>query len=350
MCYKECEPKVALDSNWRDVTAILRELFANNFRLLFKFIRDLLALTYQICKEESVYLLKSNPEYLLYLTRFRGSEWLVFKLFIYGTANNQLFLNRTRYDEDGQPIFNYVTPTIPNIFNFNEYAYNNHELVNNIEALDIDNKVFVKLRMIQYVNVCGGKTGVSNIIKWLPETFNTKWANDLRYEIKELLFDNILGCEVSQIDIDTHAMFKRNHEVISTLKSIVVNKMLDTSIYYETVMDNTPIETRYSKYIKPLHRLDKPNVFTYLKLKSYYILFFIAYLVHCENIEKKRCNLSDKDYLFNYSVITPSRIKKIKESIVRYLVRHLAPKSSEYVSLKLTEIEDEIAKLYKYSI
>jgi hypothetical protein len=322
MCFKQIDPYTAVNTEWDNIIQDISHVISNNYRLFFRFLRDLLSLTYSLFEDKASQLLASVPETFDYLKQFRGLEWQVIRLLIYGTTNLQPFVNRTKYEMNGQPVFMRVNPVIPNIFNFNEYSYFTPEAEEGKTALDFGNKVLVKYRMVQNIRDHGGTNGILNVFNWIKNNFHDQWGEELRYESRELIFSNILKCDIEEIDIDKQEYIRTNYLLHTTPKSNVIDYMLDSSIYYETIMDNTPIERRFSKYLNPLHRIERLDTWDYLKEKTLNIAIFISYLMYVENSEIQRF-LNKESYRTKFHIFDRKRIYKIKQDIIRYLNGYL---------------------------
>jgi len=328
MCYMRTSPQAALKSTWDNITNLIQDIFASNYRLFFRFLRELLLLTYATFGPESNDLLASEPEAMEYLKRFRGIEWRVIRLFITGTTNIQPFRNRTKYDIHGQPKFDNVTPIIPNVFNFNEYSCYTPEAGENCNATEFENKTLVKCRILQQLLAKDGQDGILDIFEWIRRTFRTRWGNELRFETRELIFSNLISCELDEAEIDDTDYLRTNYVLTTTRKTNVIDRMLDLSIYYELLMDNTPIESRYARLFSPLHRVDRNDIWSYLKDKTDYIALFLCYLIKIESEEFARTQTDPKTigamgYRETYQIFTKRRLAKIKEDIVRYLNGYL---------------------------
>ncbi|WP_289022710.1 hypothetical protein [uncultured Desulfobacter sp.] len=291
------------------------------------------------------YLLSSPDSHLL-LKAFRGSEWQVLRLLIFGTNKTQPFVNRTKYDKSGQPRFQGVVPVIPNIFNFNEYGFLTPEAGKDKTALGFKNKILVKVRILQYLSNNGTNVGIINLFQWLTSTFDQEWGNELRYETRELIFSNLLKCHderIDQVDIDDPNAIKRNYGLSTTTKTDVIEKLLDSSIYYEIVVDNTPIDSRYIHLFNPLHRIECESTWDYLKIKIKYIIYFLLYLEQVEEEEKKRSQLESNVYS-PYVIFSNDRESKIKDDIYRFLNGYLERKNENYATLQLSSWRSEIVR------
>lgn len=344
MCYGELTPKQALDSKWSDVSKSFENIFSFNYRLLFKFIRDLILLVYQtLDKDFDVSnLIQSDPDEMQLLEAFQGNEWRVLKLFITGTFQNIPFSNRTTYTQEGQPSFQGVVPIIPNIFNFNEYAYRTDEakqLLNtegvkpyqgSMSPIDQRNKLLVKYFIIKTIEDSGNTIGIETLVETLRRNFCDKWHFDLIYEIRELIFSNIIGCDLTDVEMHNFENIKNNYPISLTLKSKIFDHILGESVYYENIIDDTPIDNRFSKYMSPLS-FGERDTWDYLKLKTKYIIFFITYVEYVQNYFKDTRPendptlfdnfkyISKEKYAEKFLIFTKERKKSIFDSIVAYL-------------------------------
>ena len=342
MCYMGSSPQSALKSTWENVTDLIQDIFANNYRLFFRFLRELLLLTYATVGQESMDLLASEPEALEYLKRFRGIEWRVIQLFITGTTNIKPFRNRTKYDVYGQPKFDNATPIIPNIFNFNEYSCYTLEAGENCNATKFENKILVKCRILQHLLAQNGQDGIIDVFGWIRRTFRTHWLDELRFETRELIFSNLLRCNLDEADMENTDYLRTNYVLTTTRKTNVIDRMLDLSIYYELVMDNTPIESRYARLFSPLHQVDRNDIWSYLKEKTHYIALFLCYLMRVESEEFTRTQTDPETieamrYRETYLIFSDKRLAKIKEDIVRYLNGYLEERQ-ENVAMNMIAI------------
>jgi len=105
--------------------------------------------------------------------------------------------------------------------------------------------------------------------------------------------------------------------------------MIAASIYYETIVDDTPIQADYISKMEPLCRYDSQvSLKTYLLSKSKTVVFFVLYLMHLEKRDIKAftdtTDQTEVDYYSNgYGIITETIIEEIKRGMNKYLFGYL---------------------------
>jgi hypothetical protein len=370
MCYTKKSPEESLSSSWKDVSKELADLFAYNYRICFKFLRDLLETIYRIlCEKENVVdLLQSPPENMELMKAFQGQEWQIMNLLVAGTSKIQPFKNRNTYGENGQPEYQHVVPIIPNIFNFNEYAYNTIEsrclsaleLAKNefslgISANEQENKLIVKYLLLKIIEKTEGAIGVETLIKSMNVNFCKNWKYDLIYEIRELIFSNILSCKKDEAVIQDSLSIMQNYEIKLTRKYAIIDKILNQSIYYENVLLDTPIERRFKGSLRPLSKYDRSTTWDYLKEKTTHIIYFINYIKIIQDrmlkiIPSNRDHnerlyiISKTEFQEDFMLMNTDRENEIRKSILSYLSGYLKNHSEDKVRNLIYRWQEEIEK------
>ncbi|MDD2463143.1 MAG: hypothetical protein PHI97_04040 [Desulfobulbus sp.] len=359
MSYNKCGPQKALDSDWKEVSKTFENIFVHNYRLLFKYLRDLVYLIYRTLsgKYNISELIQSNPENKELLHAFMGQEWRILKLFITGTSKVVPFSNRISYGENGQPIFQGVVPVIPNIFNFNEFSNRTEEASyyidqdgrkhkdEHISSIDQANKLLLKYHALKILELNGGTLGVETLIRSLNANFCKKWFFDIIFEIRELIFSNVISCDLTEAEYNDMNKISTNFPVTITPKFDIIKFIIEQSVYYENIIDDTPIEERFAKdTLRPLNPVDCSDIWEYLKEKSFFIIYFLHYINYVENQFFENLCESKSDHIYDYYQISKNDFNKNFRFFKNINVDNIKSTINAFLNTYLKNINNDLAE------
>jgi hypothetical protein len=100
--------------------------------------------------------------------------------------------------------------------------------------------------------------------------------------------------------------------------------MLDKTIYYETVMDDTPILSKYADSMKPLNIYESGTTYEeYIINKTKSIIYFLLYLKEIELHEKRviieKGKISENNYNTYFKLFDDQKLSIIKDNMKAYL-------------------------------
>lgn len=276
MCLNKLNPKDVLKYESKDIFNSIDGLFEYNYRSLMRFFRELVPVVCDAFQKDAVYKIMQNSKATSFLDSLVGREWTIFRLLLYGDIGYGVYANRIQY-QDGEPqIENYNRAVVPNIFNYNEQK----------DSPSFP-KTLVKIRILQYL-LKNNDSDINDILNWLSNSIDNRWdIISLRYETREMIYSGLISPKVDLIRI-TKGGDALSYDVRLNGFSEIVLKMLNESIYYETVIDDTPIDKRFSYKMEPRNVFD--NSITrkdYIFRKTRSVIFFLLYLQKIEANEKK---------------------------------------------------------------
>ncbi|EKE06191.1 MAG: hypothetical protein ACD_19C00056G0001 [uncultured bacterium] len=325
------------------------ELNNDNLRAAFRFIREFICLLYNIA-DNNIYeklTRKIIPDELL--DKVKVKEWEIVRLLLFGDANVRLYSNRiqfkdikTEFDIDlSKPglieIDNNNRAVIPNIFNYREFAYDEGQLFL---------KNLFKLRVIQFLmQQSGCRAGVMEIILWYKKVFCYE-GNDLRFEIREMIYNGILAPECDDLSVANNEIREGNYIVnLSGLGKSILSSIIYKSIYYEIICDDTPIQRDFSYHMTPISKWDK-NVSSskYIISKTKMVLFFLIYLQRVEDAEIAKFISVDNqtlgDYEKKYRIFSKNVLDAIESDIISSIAGYLKARKDRGLSWRKQFLAD----------
>ncbi len=303
----------------------------DNFRATMRIIRVLVTNSTLILEENAFSQLSHDRLSSETIKMIIRRDWLIYRMLLIGGFQTKLFKNKVKYkeitrfetDATKSPIFmsinNNTRAIIPNIFNFCEVNINNENV--------IYPKNLFKLRIIQFLMSNEGRAHIKDAIGWYKDQF-TYAIEELRHEIREMVFTGLINPDIREDDVLEAAIGERNYPIsMSPLAQIIFNKLLDKSVYYETVCNDTPIQNQIASRITPLSRTEvhckSIELADYLKIKTKSVILFILYLMLVEKEEAKYFKGDKQLFIDRYLIFNNERLSKIKEHMARYVSGYL---------------------------
>jgi len=339
MCLNDINLKKVIKTNLHEKLSFIDKIFDNNYRQLMRFLRELFLTIFMIVPNNTFSLLLSDYNREDFCKLFEGQEWRINRLLIFGDQGYSAYKNRIQYFGE-KAEFLEKNEFLPNVFNYFDNTPNHFP------------KVLIKLRIIKFLN---NKilTKISNVILFLMKIYDDIDDAKCRKETREMIFSGVISPLVKyDYDLIESGQTKRDYPIkLMPLANFIINNMLIKSIYYEIIIDDTPIDIElinllYPK-IQPLNRFDIRFAYLedYLMQKTMSIFNFILYLVKVESEEKSRI----KDYLIsegfkeeeieseyknNYEIISEHIINAVFENIAKFFYG--------YISTYSDDIQDKI--------
>lgn len=318
-----------------------RILNADNFRKAMRFFRVLLPGASYILGKKSlnelfVPNLAKNTKNLI-----KRKEWMIQGLLLFGDWKPKVYRNRIQFENPAPSINDEYKDSslisiddaskavIPNVFNFREF-------ITDATSSKMPKNLF-KLRVIQGLKERGSRWGITDIIDWCCRNFGYD-KEGLRFETREMIYNGLLEVEAprlgSEVQLGCIEEKRLNYTIILTeLGYTILQNLIQRSIYYEIVCDDTPIQMDFVDLIKPLSRFQSNlSLGEYLVDKTKAIINFYLYLRMVEDKEREHFEKGkDKNNIFNkkWRIFTPKLEKSLKESMVKYLSSYLTKKPSQ---------------------
>ncbi len=296
------------------------------YRALIIVVADILGLDMynELCKDE----LEKDT-----VLRIERAKWKIIKLMLYGTTGYRTYRNCIQFKPSGETPKNDLIvkkdmitidhnrkSVIPNIFNCREHIYS--------ESNRWPKNLF-KIRIIQILRINNGVGNVLSVERWFRDILDYQ-TKDIRFEIREMIYTGLLLPSYLEIDVDEQENELGDYTVrLSETANLIMETMLNKYVYYETVVDDTPLPYQYSNYIIPINA-DEPGIGIddYLCDKTKAVLIFLKYLMDIEKIEKPliidmMCNNEEDIFKANWEIFTDKRVdlilKQMDNSIFKYM-------------------------------
>jgi hypothetical protein len=299
---------------------VFMKLNNDNLRSVMRFFRELLIMTYTVFKDSAFSNLISDPEKNTFITNFEGKEWILYRVLLFGGCTHSVYRNRVRYNCQGcAEISSNNKAILPNVFNYRDFIQENKPKLP---------KNLVKIRIIQYL-LSVDRATIVDAIDWVKNNF-AYLHDDLRHETREMIYNGLIIPCSKETELIIAELANTNYMIkLSELSSIILKKIIRKAIYYEIVVDDTPIQIEFAHGMKPLSRYDSEvNLSEYLIKKSKYIILFVLYLNNLEKNDLKnylRINeTNEEDYINkNLSIFTEDVILSIKKDMIKYIAGYL---------------------------
>lgn len=313
-----------------------------NLRATMRFFRELIIMTFAVWKGSAFDKLITNPDIVKITDEFKGKEWVLFRVLLHGRCRHGAFQNKVRYNSAGCAEISVNNRSlIPNCFNYRDH----HTGISNWIP-----KNLVKIRMIQYLRMQTEATGILDTLKWLQTTFNYN-HEDLRHETREMIYNGLLVPNAFERKIIIAEDSGTDYLIeLTNMATILLDSLLSESIYYETVVDDTPIQSNFISKMRPISRYDSEiDLKDYLILKSRTVIYFVHYLMQLEKNDIKQyiiANQSDEETYIDdgYHIFTDHLITNIKTTMIQYVHGYLKKKTQKEGS---TTVDSFISQWYE---
>lgn len=153
--------------------------------------------------------------------------------------------------------------------------------------------------------------------------------NQLRHETREMFHTGVLYPQIDETSLYLIETQKGNYNIsLLPLGELMVDRILKKSIFYEIVVDDTPLSQNFLRNINyemmPLNRFDKRcDLGQYLMIKTKNIILFIEYLNKIENEEKAifniNLNIREEQFEKEYRIFSIGVKNEIRNNIEKYL-------------------------------
>ena len=302
---------------------LLNYVSNNNTRALMRFFTHVIQILQSTWHENSFFYLSSSPGYDSCLKYLEGKEWTIHRILLFGDCCSGTYCNRYEYDSMGEmTVKSHYMSLVPNIFNYRDAGLGDRPT--SVPRL------LLKYRVIQLVGAQMDKRiNLSLLLNMLSKVYGCS-VDILRDDIREMIYTGLLQPKIDQRTFLEADINEGNYEVeLTKLSEKAIPKIVKQAIYYEVIVDNTPIHRSIAGYIRPAHRQDKTIFLNeYLMIKSKSIAAFVFYLRYIERVDIDRwhsmypcCNESGIIAIFTKNVI-----KAIKASMRYSLYGHLLEK------------------------
>lgn len=298
----------------------------DNLRATMRFFRELIVMTYHVLGDESFKLLTSDQSEEGFLARFQGKRWILYRVLLHGGCTASLYKNRITYDKEGRSHISADSKAIiPNVFNYRDHiTSDSHKRPKNL----------VKLRVIQYLvraEESDTPATIVDCVKWLEEAFD--YPNDdseLRYETREMMYNGLIVPNASDAEIRVAEGGKANYQIhVTELGKFILRKFISKAVYYETVVDDTPLQAEFCRGMAPLSRFDKEvKLGEYLKQKFNAIILFVLFLMELDLFDAKKyahslANQQETGAPFEFTIYDDVVVGSIKKDLASSLGKYL---------------------------
>jgi hypothetical protein len=321
-----------------------------NFRSVMRLIRELIVMVFSIKRSRAFDLLTDETKPADFPKLFEGKHWIVHRLLLFGRCNHEVYRNRVTYhlagnrvgrDERSPKIEAEIIPdhraVVPNIFNYADVVSDNQLLY----PLNL-----VKIRIIQEFcdpNVAGSTLSsesrgvvallqkVNRLYQYIPESGAHDPIAVLRYELREMIINGMLNPVIdNEKAIMVHDELGGDYPVtVSGLTGTMWKRLLRQEVYYETVMDDTPLPSRLAQklQLRPLNRYERGlDLDDFLVRKTRYVMLFIKFLIQLEYNDQKKYDSENGANSYNRhgrQIFSEKVIKGILSDMERYLASYL---------------------------
>jgi hypothetical protein len=304
-------------SNNRKDYDLIQALCNGNYRSVLRFLRQTILILSHLKRYNLYHFLGNGTGYERCLKFFDGNSWAIYRILLFGDCGQCAYRNRVSYDSSGKIITETKhSPLIPNIFNYKDRGIDRKDAMHP--------RLLLKLRVIQ---ILSSKRDLTMSIYDLEETLiklHECSSSVIRADIREMIYSGLVNPKVNQTEFIRAESKGTDYPIkLSESATIVIEKMLCQSIYYEIICDDTPIDRYFAHLIKPANKYEdlyssKKGLGDYLRIKTKSIFMFLFYLTRAEHVINKKWGESvlNEEY---QPILTQDIIDKVKYSINEFI-------------------------------
>lgn len=309
------------DSNTKSDGNPFRQITNSNYRIAMRFLRLLIGHVANLLGENAYRILKLERGINHFLKYVEGKEWTFYRLLIEGHDGSEPYSNRIAYLEDGAAFLRTgYRGIIHNLFNYNDKGYDGSKLIP---------RNLLKFHAIALLGK-EGKLSMNMLVNKLMEIYPELPRNLVQSDIDELCYNNIICPDrLSEQNLNSDDSEVSNYLVIlSRSARFLSNRVLSKSIYYETVIDDTPIPAEFAMYLKPMHYNDKTakddiEGYLLLKTKSIYLFTLFIDMLQYQIMIEYEARFGEGSFKNNMlNVFSSANVDEIRNGIARYLLGH----------------------------